>query len=83
MHMEEWRQSPLYKLMLDRLPKKYVTDARILDVPEISEASGYSYEAIYKWWRTGKLSTKSAQAIVKLSRGKIEISELYGYVFAS
>lgn len=82
MHMDEWRQSPLYTLMLERLPKKY-TDAGIVDVPGISTASGYSYEAIYTWWRSGKLSVKSAQKIANLCRGKLPIQELYPFVFAN
>ena len=81
MDMEKWRRKPLYRLMLERLPRKY-RKSHILDVPAISDATGYSAEGIYKWWRNGKLSVKSARSIARLSRGKIPFAELHPFIFA-
>jgi hypothetical protein len=80
-HMEEWRKAPLYMLLNRRLTwMRSKVQTKILDVHKLAEALGYSHEAIYKWFRAGKLSPKGAKALVKVSRKKLALRDLYPFV---
>lgn len=80
-HMEEWRDGPLYKLLYRRLAWLHSPQqSKIIDVHKLAEALGYSHEAVYKWLRAGKLSPKGAKALVKISRKKLALRDLYPFV---
>lgn len=77
-----WRKKPLYKLLQARLTGLLLADG-LLDVHTLAEKLGYSHEAVYKWLRAGKLSRKSARALLKLSRGKINESDLIPFLLVN
>lgn len=80
-HMKEWRQRPLYRVLYERLPwLRSKIHTGILDVHKLARAIGYSPEAVYRWLRRGKISPSGANVVVKKSRNKIAIQHLSRHV---
>lgn len=80
---EEWRKRALYKLLYSKLPwLRSKAQPELLDVPKVAGAIGYSHEAIYKWLRSCKMSPKGAKIVVKISRNRIALRDLYPFVLS-
>jgi len=60
-----WAQGPLY-LMLCKVLPEHVTSSGVLDIRRLSNDLRRSHEAIYKWLRTGHITSENASRIVNL-----------------
>lgn len=64
-----WASGPLYTKMCELFPD-HRTPLGVLDIQKLKAQLGKSHEAIYKWFRTGKLSPDNARAIVSIKTGE-------------
>jgi len=78
---ETWSESPLYRLLFSRLTR-FRSKQGLLDVPGFAASIGYSHETAYRWLRSGKIPATAARAVVKASRRKIALHELYQFVLS-
>jgi hypothetical protein len=79
--LETWSSSPLYRLLYTRLTWLR-SKQQLFDVYAFAKAVGYSHEAVYCWLRKDKLSAKAARSVVKASRRKLALRDLYRFVLS-
>lgn len=63
-----WASGPLYRKICDVFPD-YRTELGVLDIQRLKGGLKKSHEAIYKWFRLGKITPDNARAIVSLATG--------------
>ena len=62
----DFYSSPLYQLMLEKLPSEHIKMGRI-DTDSLSQATGNVRFSVYRWFRSGSLSPKAVKALVQVS----------------
>lgn len=71
----DWAAGPLYNKLLEVFPQ-HRTTLGVLDVQKLKVAVKKSHEAIYKWFRNGKLTPDNARAIVKAANDEDNVAAL-------
>lgn len=71
----------LYKLLLAKMPKRFMSDPDTLDFAVISEVQGMTTEGIYKWFRSDKIPPERALVFIKASAGKLKTADMIDFVF--
>lgn len=67
--------SPLYKLLVVKLPSEFLDDERRLNTLKLSNATGFARFTIYCWFGQRPLSREGAQALLRLSEDTVETAK--------
>lgn len=80
--------SPLYKMLVEKLPSEFVRANGRLDMAKISKEVGYTQQTVWRWMNSKHFGKKGIKAIVSLSentddvekKGLIKADDLYPYM---
>lgn len=83
--------SPLYKMLVERLPTEYLRPNGRLDMLKITQKVGYSQQSVYRWMLSKNFNRKGIKALVALSndtdevekKGLIKAEDLYPFMMQS
>lgn len=71
----------LYKLLLKKLPKSYRHADGSLDAQTAAKKAKVTSEAFYQWLRKDKVMPDKALTLMKMSGGKLKLSDMLEFVF--
>lgn len=75
-----FHEKPLYKMMMERLPKKFNKNGK-LDLIVLAKDCGVSRYTVYRWMNDEAMASRSANQIIKLSEGTISQIDMIPYLF--
>lgn len=64
-------ESPLYKLLLEKLPSEFIKFGRI-DTDRLSKETGNARYTTYRWFDLQSLSKKAAKSLLEISQNTDE-----------
>lgn len=81
----DWTNSDLYRFLCELFPE-HRTILRRFDVERLSTELEMSHEAVYQWFRKGRLMPRNVAALQRIAREQglrvPEVEEFSRYVFA-